>query len=114
MVLLGFSGGAVEPRIAQSLDIAGIGILISSVKTGGPAEQAGLIKGDIILEVNNKEFATALAALHYIAASKPSSEIELTVIRHNKVIQIKVKVGGTVKIISECYFGDLLIKLYSG
>ncbi len=90
---IGISGGAVEPMIAQSLNISGIAIVISSVQTDGPADQAGLAPGDIILEVNGKEFSTVLATLHYIAESKPSTEIDLTVIRDNQIIQIKVIVG---------------------
>lgn len=90
---LGIDGTAVEPVIAQSLNISGIGIRVTGVQPGGPAASAGLIAGDIILEIDGKEFNSARAALHYIAETKPGSEMILTVFHQNQLIKTPVIVG---------------------
>jgi len=90
---LGINGEEVEPVIAQSLNISGIGILVTGVQADGPAAKAGLIKGDIMLKINEHEFNSARAALHYIAEAKPDSEMILTIVHDNKIVERTVIVG---------------------
>jgi len=59
---------ALTPEIADQLQLKGTeGVLVSGVKAGSPAEEAGLRRGDVILEVNQQpvadlaEFRDALA-----------------------------------------------------
>jgi serine protease Do len=47
------------------------GALVAGVAEGSPAEDAGLRPGDVILQVDNREVATAQAAARAIAASEP-------------------------------------------
>ena len=90
---LGISGAPVSPVIARSLNLSGIAIQISTVQPGGPADQAGLEQGDIILEIDGKEFASSQAALHYIAEAKPNRVLVLTVLHKNQLTEKSVTVG---------------------
>jgi serine protease Do len=57
---LGFALQTLTPQLAESMGVPGArGAVISEVKAGSPAEQAGLQAGDIIVEVNRKAVANA-------------------------------------------------------
>lgn len=90
---LGINGQPVEPVVAQSLNISGIGIRITGMQADGPADRAGLVVGDIILEINGKEFDSSRAALHYIAETKPGSEMRLTIVHRKQIIEKSIIVG---------------------
>jgi serine protease Do len=71
---LGASGEAVTGEIAASLGLPRpAGVLVSSVFTGSPAEQAGLKRGDVILGVNGREVMDA-EALRFRIATLPLGE----------------------------------------
>ncbi|MEO5372987.1 MAG: DegQ family serine endoprotease [Alphaproteobacteria bacterium] len=71
---LGASGQAVTPEIAESLGLARpVGVLVNAVRRGGPADTAGLRKGDVILAVNSHEVEDP-EALRYRIATLPVGE----------------------------------------
>jgi serine protease Do len=56
---LGMTVQELTPELSKSLKMEEeSGVIISSVEQGSPAAQAGLRRGDIILEVNRQEIAT--------------------------------------------------------
>jgi S1-C subfamily serine protease len=69
------------------------GVLVASVQPGGPAAQAGLKQGDLIVAVNGTpvqstdDLATALAQI------KPGTTIPVKVDRHGNTMMLHVKVG---------------------
>jgi len=67
---LGISVRALTPEMADRLDVAaGKGVIVQEVKPGSFAEDVGLARGDIILEVNKQpvnnedEFNRAISSL---------------------------------------------------
>lgn len=58
-----------------------------------PADLAGILKGDIILEINNEKIDENNSLVDIIAKYNPGDEINLKILRDNKEINIKVKLG---------------------
>jgi len=60
------------------------GVLIEDVTEGGPADKAGLKKGDVIIRFNGKE-AKQLNQLSFVVSMSPiGEEIEVVIIRNNE------------------------------
>jgi S1-C subfamily serine protease len=58
---LGLSVQTLTPEVARQLDlpIRTRGVIVTDVDMAGPAEDAGLTRGDVIIEVNHKPIASA-------------------------------------------------------
>jgi len=57
---LGLTVQTLEPKLAESLGLTHThGVLITSVQPGSAAEESGLARGDIILEINQRQIRTA-------------------------------------------------------
>jgi serine protease Do len=65
------------------------GALVSDVFEGSPAEKAGLIKGDVVIECNSKEIDEPLSLRNMVANTLPKTEITLKIIRKGKVDVVK-------------------------
>ncbi|WP_215398218.1 trypsin-like peptidase domain-containing protein [Rheinheimera oceanensis] len=89
---LGVSGDAVVNAAGDRLISSGqtlYGLSITSVNANGPAAEAGLQTGDIILEIAGKRFSSVQQALNMIAETAPNSELMLTIDRNNQQLDIK-------------------------
>ena len=87
----GFSGQDVDNQIAQSLglDRPG-GVLVDSLYPGGPAELAGILPGDVILEVAGREVIDS-PGLHFrIATAEEGDILPFTINRGGEVVELPV------------------------
>ncbi len=95
-VVRGRIGVTIQDVNAQLAESFGLdrprGALVSSVEKDGPAAQAGLQPGDVILSVNGKGIERFGELSGAIAAMKPGSEASLEVWRGGKKQAIAVKV----------------------
>lgn len=57
------------------------GAMVSEVVAGGPADQAGIEAGDMILAVNGDQISQDLSLADLIGAYGPGDEITLTIVR---------------------------------
>ena len=82
---IGANFEAVTPHIAESLGMARpTGALVSSVTDGGPAAEAGLKPGDVVLALNGAPIEH-VDALGYRLATQPiDSTAELTVLSQGR------------------------------
>lgn len=58
-----------------------IGVFLSSVEAGGPADKAGLKKGDIITFINEVEITSSTQLRELVSSIKAGTEIEVTFMR---------------------------------
>jgi len=89
----GGGGSARGPRIGIMPDYNSDkeGVLLEGVSDGGPAEKAGLKKGDLIVEVAGKPVKDLMVYLSVMTTQKAGQEVEFVVLRDGKRVTIKVK-----------------------
>ena len=67
------------------------GALVQSVLPQGPAEDAGLRRGDLVIEVAEKPVADPQALLEVVDAARLSEPLPLTVLRNGRELTLSVK-----------------------
>lgn len=96
-VVRGRIGVAIQNVTAQLAQSFGLdrprGALVSSVEPDGPAAQAGLKPGDIILGVNGRAIETSSELPSLIASLKPGTRAQLDIWRNGRAQRIDVNVG---------------------
>lgn len=92
---LGITLQPLTPQIAQQLGLKGItdGVVVSDVKEGSPAEDAGIAQGDVILQINRQDVKTVDDVKTTIAKSK-SNSVLLLINREGRTIYITVNLAG--------------------
>jgi len=94
-VIRGWLGVVVQeltPPVAEALNIDH-GVIVIKVLPGSPADKAGLQPGDIILAFNGKPIKTATDLQFMVMKTKPGTGVELTVLRGEKKLTLKVVIG---------------------
>jgi serine protease Do len=96
-VVRGWLGVTVQPiteELARQFGLSEMeGILVSDVTEGGPAEAAGIKRGDVILKYDGKKAESPLALRNMVAATRPDTEVELLLAREGEKIALGVEIG---------------------
>jgi serine protease Do len=71
------------------------GIAVQQVAGGSPADQAGILPGDVILQVDGKNMADRKALHDYVASKKPGDTIRVNVWSQGVKKMVSVKLGET-------------------
>ncbi len=71
------------------------GCLITEVTPNGPAKKAGLKRGDILIQCDNKKINTFRQLVDYLKTKKPNDKMEMTVLRDGKKETIRIILGKT-------------------
>lgn len=69
------------------------GIYVAQVSNNGPAYNAGVKVGDIITRIDNQVVDKMIDFREYVYSKNPNDEVTLNIIRNNKNIDLKVKLG---------------------
>ena len=84
----------VTEEIAESLGLENAeGALVSNITKDGPAEAAGLKKGDIILSFNNQKVANMRQLPRIVAGTPIGKAVPVVVWRDGKAVTVEAKIG---------------------
>ncbi len=91
----GFIGAALQtvtPDVGVQLNYKGKGVAVAQVVQGGPADQAGLQPGDVILKVNGTDVTTNEEVIKAIRGTKPGGTVSMQVWSAGvkKLVSVKV------------------------
>ena len=91
---IGVSVQSVTPEIAQALGLKELlGALVGEVAPGGPADAAGIKRGDVIVSFDGNEIKK-IGELPRIVAETPAGKtVNMKVIRDSKELSLTVKVA---------------------
>jgi serine protease Do len=91
---LGISAQNLTPELARSFGAESTrGALITEVVKGGPAEKAGMKKGDIVVAYGGKEITNASTLRGEVALSPIGQEVKVAVVRKGEKVALTVKIG---------------------
>ena len=90
---LGLEVRPISPEEAQQARV-GQAVVVMSVEEGSPAEQAGLQKGDLILELGNTRVTSPAELAHLAAAMKPGDAEVLRIHRGNRSLYLTLSLPG--------------------
>jgi serine protease Do len=96
-----------EPRAQAALKASGTndGVFIIEATPGGPAEKAGLQKGDIIVGVNGKTIHVGDDLLNVVTTTPVGNTLNITVLRDGKRDNYKIVVGNMAQIFPDQFGG---------
>jgi serine protease DegQ len=91
---IGIETQDITPELAESFGLArDSGAIIAGVVRNGPADQAGIRPGDILLAVQGKKVANTTEMLNLIAQLTPGAKATMTLVRKNRESTVDVKIG---------------------
>ncbi|MFO1379433.1 MAG: Do family serine endopeptidase [Chitinivorax sp.] len=91
---LGVEMQNLTPDLAASFNLpVKRGIIIAGVVRNGPAYQAGIRPGDVLIEIAGQPVTESVAAINQIAAIAPGSSTPMTIVRNGQALQLQVEVG---------------------
>ena len=94
-VVRGWLGISLIPNTMDEDALAAkpVGVVVADVLRDGPADAAGVKRGDKIIQVNNEQITSASHLINYVALQAPQSVIDVVVERDGKQQSMQVKVG---------------------
>ncbi len=91
---IGVEPSELSPELAETFGVqASEGVIITGVLQGGPAAQAGLRPGDVIVRVGEKKIASVPALLSTVAALKPGEKTPFEVQRGSRMVELEIMPG---------------------
>ena len=93
----GMIGVTVQSVPRDALEEFGLkerkGAVVGTVSEGGPAKRAGVLPGDVILEVNGKPVSSRDELVQTIVALKPGTTVPIKVLREKQEKTLNVTIG---------------------
>jgi serine protease Do len=90
---LGVSVQPVTPDLAKQFELKGDGgVLISDVVAGSPAEEAGLRRGDVIVQFNGREVNDAAELKNIVAGTSPGTKVGIKFVRNGRTVSSQVSI----------------------
>lgn len=90
--MLGINIQNITDDIAKASELTEkTGIIVSNVKQGSAADKAGIKRNDIIVAINGEKIQDSNVLRNKVAGTLPGTEINLTVVRDGKEVELTAK-----------------------
>ncbi len=90
---LGVTIQPLTPDLAKQFNISQEqGVLVGDVIEEGPAEKAGILRGDVITEFDGKEVEDVTNLRNMVANTPPNGEVDIQLMREGQKKTVKVKI----------------------
>jgi serine protease Do len=83
----------VTPALAKAFHTTAGGALIGDITPNGPAANAGLKKGDIVIELNGQPVSDADQLKERVGTMDPNTKIDMKVMRDGKAMDVALQLG---------------------
>ena len=92
---IGVEPNELSPELAETFGVkkATEGVIITGVLQDGPAAQAGMRPGDVIVRVDGKNVGNVSELLSAVAALKPGTSSAFNVQRGDKLVELSINPG---------------------
>jgi serine protease Do len=91
---LGLIPQDIDENLAKALHLKTTkGSLVGDVSKDGPADKAGIKRGDIITTFNGKEIKNSLELRNIVAETAPGSKVKVGLLRNSKEMEVTVELG---------------------
>jgi serine protease Do len=82
----------INEDLAKALKLkSSEGSLVADVTPGGPADKAGIKRGDVIVEFDGKKVEDSMQLRNMVAQVSPGKSVEVLLIRDGKELRLKVR-----------------------
>jgi serine protease Do len=84
----------IDEDLAKALKLKSTeGALVRQVPEGGPADKAGIKRGDVITAFDGKKIADSVELRNLVAQAPPGTKVTVTLIREGKEMNVTVVLG---------------------
>ncbi len=91
---VGMQSVRLPEALRQSLQLsAASGVILISLETGGPAEQAGLLIGDVVVALDGVTVTDTYEVLALLGPERIGQKVNLQVIRAGALLEVNLVVG---------------------
>jgi serine protease Do len=95
-VVRGWAGVSIQdltPELAKTARAESAkGVYIAEVVKGGPAEKAGIRKGDVLTAYGGKDIADSVALRNAVAATPVGQDMKATILRDGKKMELTIRI----------------------
>lgn len=87
--LLGIRIADVDARLAEARDLSVVnGVFVSSVNENSAAEEAGILAGDVITNINGKKVNNVSELQEIVARNRPGDDVKVTYLREGQYYNV--------------------------
>ena len=87
---LGVEAQAITPELANALNLKETrGVIVAGVVRGGPADKAGIRRGDVIRVIGGEKITDAHGVLMSVSKRKPGTKVPIEIVRENKAMTVE-------------------------
>lgn len=89
---IGVEPNELSPELAETFGVAGAnaGVIITGVLQGGPAARAGMLPGDVIVQVDEQRVRNVAEMMTAVASLQPGQRAEFEILRNGQSMTLNI------------------------